>query len=257
MTPDPRGAPVAANAATKHGFGLGQREAQEKVWKDTRDARYSMRPYLAYVSGSPEKKVWKRGVILDQGEESSCVGMAGAAFLNCEPVRPRAENQCKEPYATALYSLSKNNDEWDGTDYEGTSTRALAKVLTLEKWIDTEYVWADNDAQIRAWVLNFGPVIFSSTWTSGMFYPDHGGYVWPRGTDEGGHAYVIIGWDQYDTAICQQSWGEGWGQDGIFRLTREARAALYNLGYYSALTVPQLSYYDSNRRRKAGVVSYV
>jgi hypothetical protein len=104
--------------------------------------------------------------------------------------------------------------------------------------------------------MNYGPVIFSSTWTQGMYETDKAGYVWPTGREVGGHAYLMIGWDQYDVAICQQSWGKDYGNDGVFFLTKESRQQLYAKGYWSALTVAQLAYKPKklNRNIPAGMI---
>jgi hypothetical protein len=224
------------------GKGLGQREAADKIWLDRRDSSYAMADYLRVVTSVPTRKRWRRGVILDQGSEGSCVGMSGAAFINCEPVSFRKENQLREDYARYLYTESKKVDEWPGTNYEGTSTRALGKVMTQLKWIEPPYVWASTDAEVRAWVLAYGPVIFSTSWTEGMYEVDKAGYVWPNGRDAGGHAYLIFGWDEFDNAICVNSWNEDWGKEGTFKLSRESRNKLYSMGYWSALTVAQLAH---------------
>ena len=98
----------------------------------------------------------------------------------------------------------------------GTTVHAVAKVLQKHARIGT-YVWARDLDEIKQWVLTQGSVVVGTDWHTGQFYPDATGLVRPTGQVEGGHAYLIVG---YDTATdmfkFQNSWGAGWGQNGYF-----------------------------------------
>jgi hypothetical protein len=219
--------------------GLGQREAAEGIWLDKRDALHPVDPYLeGLATATPTKKTWTIGPILDQGSEGVCVGFSGAAFLNCEPIVP--DKPRTATHALSLYRRSQQLDEWPGEDYSGTSTRALAKVLVERKWIDGEYLWADSIAKINAWIRAYGPVIFSSRWTDGMYDTDPKGFKWVTGGIVGGHAYLVFGVTEWGTWQCQNSWGYDEGIEGCFYLSPETQRKLMGLGYWSALTTDQL-----------------
>jgi hypothetical protein len=117
-----------------------------------------------------------------------------------------------------LYHDCQLNDEWPGEDYDGTSVRAGAKVLTDRGFI-TQYRWAESIADIRDWILLRGPVVLGTTWYDNMFYPDSKGYVYPTGGLAGGHAYMAYGYSStYRRFRCINSWGADWGQNGRFWL---------------------------------------
>jgi len=81
--------------------------------------------------------------------------------------------------------------------------------------------WVGNTEQAIKQELQYGPVYVGFTvyedfnaYGSGVYY-----HVW--GQAVGGHAVAIVGYD--DTAncwICKNSWGQGWGEDGYFRIRK-------------------------------------
>jgi C1A family cysteine protease len=51
-----------------------------------------------------------------------------------------------------------------------------------------------------------------------IFYKG-GVYKHVTGEQLGGHAITLVGWDDQDQAwIVRNSWGEGWGEEGYFRI---------------------------------------
>ena len=64
--------------------------------------------------------------VLDQGEEGACTGFGLAATVNFLLHNRSGAPQLKRPAgasARMLYEMAKRYDEWDGTDYEGSSIR--------------------------------------------------------------------------------------------------------------------------------------
>jgi C1A family cysteine protease len=63
--------------------------------------------------------------------------------------------------------------------------------------------------------------MFGSTWTSKMFEPDKQGFIHPEGTEEGGHAYLVIGCNKNAKGpngsigrfTILNSWGRRWGKE--------------------------------------------
>ena len=115
--------------------------------------------------------------------------------------------------------------------------------------------WQDSTYKIANWsyVSSGSPpaasVLKDAIYTSGPvvavydvytdFYSYHSGvYSYVSGQYEGGHAVLIVGWNDDDSAfIVKNSWGTGWGESGYFRIayseltgtTRFARTA-YSYG---------------------------
>jgi hypothetical protein len=183
--------------------GLGRLRAP-----DPRDRQY----LLQRPRSVPSHRTWYGGPILDQGGTSQCVAYAGVKYLLASPVINKAIDP--EP----LYRECQRVDEWPGEDYDGTSVRALFKVLKAKGYIQ-EYRWAFDAETVIAHVLAAGPVVVGTDWTWGMMDPDRHGYIAPEGESLGGHAWTIIGANRTrrnpdgtkGAVRMVNSWGPNWG----------------------------------------------
>jgi hypothetical protein len=151
---------------------------------------------------------WKLGQVTDQGQTSQCVGHAWHNWLASEPM-PQV------PMLPAgIYFLAQHYDEWDGTEYDGTSVRGAAKMLSLTGHVET-YHWAwDVDTAVHH-VMTISPLVLGCTWYVGMNGTDANGFIYPRGRAQGGHATLIYGAhipEKY--VMIRNSWGDRWGQRG-------------------------------------------
>ncbi len=73
-------------------------------------------------------------------------------------------------------------------------------------------------ASIKKKLLN-GPLMAGFTVYEDFMHYSHGVYEHVQGEALGEHAVVIIGWDNKDSSwICKNSWGQGWGDSGWFRI---------------------------------------
>jgi C1A family cysteine protease len=78
---------------------------------------------------------------------------------------------------------------------------------------------ARRSAAIKEALIEYGPVLTAFT-----VYEDFGSYTGGiyehvSGAKEGGHAVAIVGYnDDSSYWICKNSWGEGWGENGFFRI---------------------------------------
>lgn len=170
---------------------------------DRRDAKHR----LAVPRTSRRSRYWNAPIWFDQGTKPICVGAAWARWLRIPP-----HNQWVDP--EGLYTLAQLVDEWEGTDYEGTSVRAGAKVLHRLGAIEA-YKWARSVSEIIAFVLEFGPMVVGTDWHEGMEEPDHRGRVTADGENLGGHAYVLSGVNRdREEFRIDNSWGQQWGNGG-------------------------------------------
>lgn len=193
--------------------GMGRRAAP-----DARDKQYPLRvPKVAAI----RSRIWNANGVLDQGATPQCVAYAGTKYLNAGPIAQPAPWLPLE-----LYQRCQVEDEWPGEDYEGTSVRALFKVLKAAGYIG-EYRWAFDAETIVNQVLAAGPVVMGTEWLYEMFVPDRWGYIQAKGDQAGGHAWLVLGAyrdrqnpDGTKGAVRMlNSWGTGWGLNGRAWLT--------------------------------------
>lgn len=183
----------------------------------------------------------------DQGGKPHCVAFAGTAWLEDGPVTydgPAVNTK-------RLYKVCQDHDEWEGSDYAGTSVRALGRVLrdpalcqaagipTKDPLIDS-YYFAESAIEVVRAILTTGPVVMGTDWYWNWFTPGPTGYLkWDgdvivRGT-VGGHAWKADGvrivaaegtdldmadpmtWDPARSFVRgKNSWGRHWGAGGFF-----------------------------------------
>jgi C1A family cysteine protease len=154
-------------------------------------------------------KVWDCARVLDQGSTGHCVGFSGADFENTLPVFDNVGNQ----QGHALYYACKEIDGEPKAE-DGSSVHSLAKVLKKIGRIKT-YAFTSSLATIKTWLLTKGSVICGVDWYSGMMNPGATGFVYPTGAVEGGHAFILEGYDpKTDAFTILNSWSSSWSQNG-------------------------------------------
>jgi Papain family cysteine protease len=162
----------------------------------------------------PPTRTWRLLWHGDQGETPHCVGYAWYGLLRSSPIL----NQ--QPLPDPLYFEAQKNDEFDGTDYDGTSVRGGAKALQKTYKELAKYGFAFTLGDALAWMAHDGPTVWGINWYEGMDNPDPvTGLVHVNGAVRGGHAVVCLGYnDQTERLIFQNSWGLGWGKHGRFQV---------------------------------------
>lgn len=214
--------------------GLGRRYAP-----DPRDRRFTLdADRLKAIPRALEPGVrrrtqpWRRGPVLDQGQTSECTVFAAAGFLQCAPRLHSKGLGWPRGDFTAHYRHAQRIDEWPGEDYDGTSERAVMKVLQ-EAGLIGEYLWVADEDIAREYLITRGTLTLGSDWFDPMFTPSaKGAYVEPDGAWAGGHE-TVVRWYYHskhykypDTYELINSWGE-WGDRGLFRLKADAFRYLF------------------------------
>lgn len=212
---------VPVKSVQTKSYGLGRRKAP-----DVRDELYPIRTLLEEQGAEASTRKYRYWSTTswwgDQGATPQCVGYAWAAWLEDGPVTHR---NMPAPIVTpqAIYEQAKTFDEWEGEDYDGTSVRAGAKVLSSMGLI-SEYRWGQNIDTIILALLEAGPIVFGTNWYDSMFYPDSEGVITiAQGARvAGGHAFKVDGVSlTKGLARGKQSWGRGWGKNGHFYISLE------------------------------------
>jgi hypothetical protein len=194
-------------------FGLGRRHH-----KDERDKQFLIKSILPKKITLTSRYWYANGWWGDQGNTPQCVGYSWAHWLEDGPVTQPCIAPVVQP--SGIYSLAQKVDEWPGENYEGTSVRAAAKVLTTLGFIG-EYRWAfDLNTLVNA-VLSEGPVVMGTDWHENMFYPDSKGVISINNSPvAGGHAWLINGVDTKAKMFrMKQSWGRSWGNKGMAKIS--------------------------------------
>lgn len=202
-------------------YGLGRLPAE-----DPNDERFPMQAVLTEepVPDDAIKYHWTGGWWGDQGSTPQCVVYSAAHYIEDGPVTYDATPSGQGPPfdLVAAYNWAQNNDEWSGTNYDGTSVRAGVKYLQHIGLV-SEYRWAWSiEPVIRALVFDT-PVMFGSRWYHSMFYPDSKGFVKVEGNVAGGHAYLLNGINLKSGFVrFKNSWGRAWGKRGFGYMSLES-----------------------------------
>src|SRR4051812_6802485 len=215
--------------ANGRGFGLLQAT-------DLRDHAHLAAAVLRRSAAKPiAKRHWTPGPVLDQGPNPFCVGYSWRNLLNAGPVKNPTAGAPPE----SIYRDAQEVDEWEGTNYQGTSVRAGAKVLQAAGLVPA-YLWAFDVPTAAAWVLHKGPCVFGTIWPDSMMEPDAAGFLSISGSyvDAGGHAYCVLGVNPAgkcpDGSVGYfemfQSWGPGWGKGGLAKIPFSAAEILIHEG---------------------------
>ncbi len=181
--------------------------------EDQRDRKHLISPRR---TTSRQSRVWRTDRVLDQGRTSHCVGYSFHGLLGASPIRQRVMSP------SGIYTFAQMLDEWEGTDYEGTSVRGGAKACMIAGYLE-EYQWAFDVNQVVRHLLDKGPVVLGTNWYQGMMDVPLDGYLRISGMKLGGHAYLAYGADlAKGWVVIRNSWGSSWGKNGNALLSLES-----------------------------------
>ena len=146
------------------------------------------------------------------------------------------------PYTATNGDCGSACSDWENSTYR------------IESW---SYISAGNTpttSAIKNAIYNSGPIIAIFDVYTDFFSYRSGVYSYVSGEDEGGHAVLIVGWNDSDNAfIVKNSWGTWWGESGYFKIayseltgtTKFAQwAYAYGDPYFTASVTSTLYDYD-------------
>lgn len=216
----------------KHGLGH-----IESV--DARDALYPLADILPEKPFITQKMWWDNGWWGDQGNTSLCTIYSWSHWLEDGPmIQDELGNRDKPLFdVQKFYHKAQLNDGIPGTNYNGSTIRAVAKILK-ELNVISEYRWAASVDDISTCLLTLGPVVVGTRWYTAMFTPDNNHIVKPIGGMAGGHAYLLNGVDTDKKLFrIKNSWGRSWGQDGHAFISFDDFATLLTNGGQACMAI--------------------
>lgn len=160
-------------------------------------------------------KTWRRGGPYDQGQTPECVPNTGKGLLNSQNLSHSVPYRKRIKYDThQFYIGAKENDEWAGEDYDGTSGLGLCRYL-LSIGLIKSYHWTFGLDEALATLSHIGPLGIGIMWTEDMFEPDGDYYIHPTGAVAGGHEVEVNRIDVRNKYVeITNSWGREWGFHG-------------------------------------------
>jgi len=110
------------------------------------------------------------------------------------------------PYTATDGNCSKACSGWQSSSYKATS------------WGYAATVSPTADA-IKAALINYGPLVSTMMVYEDFYYYSSGVYKYTSGSYLGGHAILIVGYDDAGKYfIVKNSWGTEWGESGFFKI---------------------------------------
>lgn len=184
---------------------------------DARDLDYTivsaMKQIRMVAKPAPRKRAYTDGPLFDQGNTPQCVGYSSRGFIDGAPILTKAT---VGPTPTDIYRGAQKNDEWPGTDYDGTSVRGAMKFLQASGYISS-YVWAQTVQGAIEWMNGgYGTCVIGTNWYAEMSDVDRNGFMREPApsltTPIGGHAFRLIWWDAKKKGVLMRnSWGHEFG----------------------------------------------
>jgi hypothetical protein len=175
---------------------------------------------------APEKELvsvlWpRRSPIFDQGGIGACTGNAIAGAVGTDRMAGSGREDMNEEWAVRLYTDATQLDDIPGgmpDSDTGSSGLAACKAAKNAGLIDGYRHAFSFNAVLTA--LLRGPAIVGMTWLSDCDSPDGNGDIDYSGTIRGGHEVLLRGCDLVTRYLwLDNSWGEGWGLGGSFRMS--------------------------------------
>jgi len=157
-----------------------------------------------------------------RGDPNLAIDLSEAQLFYCH-ARSQGRNCGNGWFPDQAFEFFKNQGVADEACYPYTSGDQDCSNLCSD-WQNraikiTGYHSFGSVADIKEWLSTRGPVTGCFYVFDDFFSYRSGVYRHVTGELAGGHCVVIIGYDDAESCwICKNSWGEGWGDNGFFRI---------------------------------------
>lgn len=203
---------------------------------DPRSRDYPARGVLYPPDAPLHSKTWPCDLLLDQGQQPTCVGNAFTYELAAVP---KVVHGLDEAFAVALYQQAQKMDEWYGESYEGSSGLGGASACKQRGYY-SEFRWAFGTEDTLQAISHYGPVCGGFPWLASMSWPRASGLLEVDGPEIGGHEILIRGHllkarlkgegpKPLHVVRLRNSWGF-WGVGGDCYMRVEDLDRLLNMG---------------------------
>lgn len=172
------------------------------------------------------------GAVLNQEDKPHCVGYSTASLKMQQEFKEHKKYYAFDP--DWMYNECKKQDGYLG---DGTYLRVALKIIQQQGYLakaeryklkdDTffkieRYIRLTSKQQIKEALYHIGPVVFGITVDENIFSPVRGIVPEPGGKVIGGHAMLIVGYDDNKKCLgsrgafrIKNSWGKEWGSKGL------------------------------------------
>lgn len=204
---------------------------------DERDNSFPMQAMIPREVPKRHFKYWyPSGWWGDQGRTPQCVAYAWIHWLEDGGVT-QDHKQAPVMNPSLVYRNAQLVDQWEGDDYDGTSVRAGAKVLKANGYIES-YRWTQDVEVLAQAILTTASVVVGTYWFSDMSRPNNDNIITPTGSMQGGHAYIINGYNAKTGYFrVKNSWGRAWGNKGYAYIKKEDMQKLLSMYGEACLAV--------------------
>lgn len=166
--------------------------------------------------------------------------LAEQALVSCSKA-----GSCRGGYIDKASTFIRNTGVPEETCCPYQTADIACKKACCNKWqssttykIDS-WVWiTTNSPQVDAIknALTYGPLVTTMDVYADFFSYAGGVYSYTAGTYQGGHAVLIVGYnDQESCFIVKNSWGVDWGESGYFRIAYSQINNDVHFGQYTIL----------------------
>ena len=182
--------------------------------------------------------------VRDQKQEPSCTGFSLAHIIDFLHYRSAGGGLPPAVSSRMLYEMARRNDEWADTPHSGSSLRGAIKGFfrngvcrettgsnyTGEWSLTYEMAKEARDTRLGAYfriqpditdyhaAINEVGAIYVSAQVHKNWQNPVDGKIVPGGKPIGGHAFAVVGYDAEGFWVLN-SWGSGWGRQGIAHWT--------------------------------------
>jgi C1A family cysteine protease len=135
--------------------------------------------------------------------------------------------------------------------YTGSNTACSSALTGWQNYTQKITSYKSVSASVSAIetaLATYGPLVTTFSVYNDFYYYKGGVYqLTPGATYEGGHAVLIVGYDDVNQYfIVKNSWGTGWGESGFFKIGFSELSSLVHFGsgtlaYYSSNAAPSIA----------------